>query len=456
MNPPIDSPETAKREVQTPNPGSLPTKSLSLRLIGIGGAGGNVVAHMAQSDLRQLRLVALHTNARVLELIQAPEKILLGADITHGLGAGGDPSLAHNAAECDADLLKELCQAVDLLFIVAGLGGGTGTGVAPVLARVAKECGALVLGVVTLPFELEGVRRRHHAERGLHELRAVADAVICLENQKMFRLVDEKTTVLESLKITNSLLSQGVRGIWQMLTRPSLIHVDFSDLASLLRDRHAESSFATAEAQGEGRAREVIEQLLASPFLEGGQVLADAESLLVNLAGGPDLSMADVKRVMEEINRRTDNAHLVIGASIDDALQGRLALTLVASRRPSNPTPEPTPRFDGDSQRRPESLTIPIASPDLENRLLQPVAAECGTSRFTPPPCDIPSGPVDESKSSSDNGKPKRGKSPYRFQQTHLPLEMVAKGRFEKSPPTIHHGEDLDVPTYLRRGIPLN
>jgi cell division protein FtsZ len=428
-------------------PSPLSVKPLSIRVMGAGGAGGNLIGHIAKSDLRDLRPIALHTSARILATLDIPEKVLLGADLTQGLGAGGDPSLARAAAEQDQALLKRLCADVDLLFLVAGLGGGTGTGVAPVLARIAKECGALVLAVGTLPFDIEGARRRRQADQGLGELIAAADAVICLPNQKMFRVVDENTSVMESLKITNDLLAQGIRGVWQMLTRPSLIHVDFAALRAVLRDRHGQSSFATVEARGEGRSREVIEQLLASPLLDGGEALNDADAVLVNLVGGPDLCMADVKRVMEEINRRTDNANLVMGASIDEGWQGRLGLTLIASRRTTPPRIE---TLSADRLEAAAALAASTAPPEVEHRFLKTAEEECGRSRFAPPPPQL----TMEQRLAHADAKAKA--SPRRLLQTHLPLEIISKGRFEKSQPTIVRGEDLDVPTYVRRGIPLN
>jgi cell division protein FtsZ len=449
------SSDTAAISASTEAPSAAPpvaAKPLCIRIIGLGGAGGNAVAHMAGTDLRALDPVILHTSARWLESIQAPEKILLGADLTHGLGAGGDPSLARAAAEHDLSLLKNLCQGVDLLFLVTGLGGGTGTGIAPVLARVAKESGALAVALATLPFDIEGARRRHQAEQGLKELKAAADAVICLPNQKIFRVVDEKTSVLESLKIINDLLAQGIRGIWQMLTRPSLLHVDFADLCTVLRDRHVESSFATVEARGEGRAREIIEQLLASPLLEGGQALAEAESVLVNLLGGPDLSMADVKKIMEELNRRIDNAQLIMGASVADDWQGRVGLTLVAAHRAGSECHDSAP---SDRVVAPHSTPAAPGSTDADNRFLEPNQTECGSSRFVPPP---PQFTLDQAEQllarKSTSGRVKS--SMRRLQQGKLPFEVISKGRFEKSQPTIHRGEDLDVPTYVRRGIPLN
>lgn len=454
MSPTTDT-GTTSDTIPSPTSAPIVTRPLTIRIVGIGGAGGNAVAHMAETDLRELRPLALHTNARILEMTPAPEKILLGGDLTHGLGAGGDPSLARAAAEHESSVLKGLCQNVDLLFIVTGLGGGTGTGAAPVLARIGKEAGALVLGLATLPFDGEGGRRRHQAEQGLAELRAAADAVICLPNQKLFQIFDENTSVLDGFKKTNDLLSQGIRGIWHMLTRPGLIHVDFADLRSALRDQHAEACFATVEAQGEGRSRELIEQLLASPLLDGGQALDEADAVLINLIGGADLTMADVKRVMDEINRRAGNAQLIIGASIGDEFQGRLGLTLVASRR--NATHGlASSRFASTDPRE-----APAAVTELESRFPSSQETECVEPRAVSPSTQPPSG---DSAGAADvflglpgngSGRPATGFA-RRLQQGNLPLEIVAKGRFAKSHPTLHRGEDLDVPTYVRRGIPLN
>ena len=452
MNAPTVPADAASTENPASSPSGRPSKPLVLRVVGIGGAGGNMIAQFAQTDLRELNLMALHTSSRILEMTVAPEKFLIGADLMHGLGAGGDPSLARVAAEHDTGLLKKLCEGTDLLFIVTGLGGGTGTGVAPVLARVAKECGALVLAVATMPFELEGLRRRRAAEQGLKELKTAADTVITLPNQKIFRMVDEKTSVLDSFKITNDLLAQGIRGIWQMLARPGLLRVEFADLCALLRDRHCESSFASVQAQGEGRAREVADMLLASPLLDNGQALAEAEAVVVNVAGGPDLSMADVNRVMEEIHRRTEHVHLVMGASISDHFQGRIGLTLIVSRREVS---EADPPVEGVRFTPSMSSARSYSAAGLDLRIPPVPLAGDGESRFDIPGPEQPTVTAEDSAPPS-NSPPRRAKSSFRLQQGDLPLEMVSKGRFEKTAPTIHRGEDLDLPTYVRRGIPLN
>jgi cell division protein FtsZ len=432
-------------------PPIAPPKKLSIKIIGVGGAGGNAIQHMMQGDLRELSFVTIHTNARVLAHSTIPDKLLLGLKLMRGLGTGGDPDLGKAAAEEDVAKLKTVCAGADLVFILAGLGGGTATGVVPVLARAAKETGALVLAVVTLPFEFEGARRHRQAAAGLQQLKAAADGVICLPHQKVAKLIDEKTSLLEAFNITNELLAQGVRGIWQMLTRQGLINVDFADLCSVLRGRHSESSFAAAQAQGEGRAREVVEKLLANPLLDAGQTLAGADAILVSLVGGPDLAMSEVTRVMEQINRQAENAHLIIGAAIADDFQGRLAVTLVASRR------GPSPQELAD-QEAAEGVTAPrgILAPEIENQFFGAAATRRPASRFVAPPPELTQEKANELLAQQTGSSWRLRKSAGRWRQGQLALDIISKGRFEKSEPTIYHGEDLDVPTYIRRGVALN
>ena len=453
--PPQDPVDGAAVVAQTVPDTLLPDKgrALSIRVIGVGGAGGNAVAHMANTDLRDLRLAVLHTSSRILDITQAPEKVLIGKDLTFGLGAGGDPSLARAAAEQDLALLKNLCEGVDLIFLVTGLGGGTGTGVAPVMARVAKESGALVLAVATLPFDLEGGRRKRQAEQGLTELKAAADAVICLaEPEGLSNCGREHQRAGEPQDHQRTARTRHPRDLAHAHpAEPDPCR--FCRLAAVLRDRHVASAFASVEAKGEGRAREVMDQLLASPLLDGGHLLNEAEAVLIHLVGGSDMTMADVKRVMEEINRRVDNAQLIMGATVSDGMEGRMGLTLVASCR-SSPTLHPRHTPLRYTPKAPAAAERPGSEPD--NKFLEISEDEAASSRFVPPPPQITLDALQQFQRGA-NGMTKRGKAALRrLQQGNLPLDIVSKGRFEKSQPTIHRGEDLDVPTYVRRGIPLN
>ena len=433
-------------------------KQLAIKVFGVGGCGGNIVSHLSRAGCGGTQLIVLNTDSQALAQCPLPHKFNLGLKLNGGLGAGGDPERGRAAAEEDEARLRELCQGVDMVFICAGLGGGTGTGAGPVLARVAKECGALALAFVTLPFDCEGPKRMRQARQGLEEFKAAADGVICLPNQKVFGLIDEHTSVIETFAATNDLLAQGVRGIWQLVTRPGFINLDFADLCAVVRDRHSESSFATAEAIGPHRAKEVVEKLLASPLLDGGAALGEADALLVSLMGGPALTMAEVNRVMEQINRQTDNAHLIMGAAIEEALGDRLTVTLVASRQ--------RPAAEASS---PAALSQPLSAPergtdDLE-LLRSAIAAKPVTRTAAAKPQPDPEPPVaTTTQTATDlappapvaNSRSWRSRKKAKAVHPELQLETVTKGPFEHSEPTLRNGVDLDVPTFVRRGMTMN
>ena len=437
-------------ETNQPPEGAPLGKKFSLKVFGVGGAGGNATEYMTHQALDGVQFIAVNTDAQALTQLGVSERLTLGSKLTRGLGTGGDPELGRAAAEEDADKVRALCAGADVICVVAGLGGGTGTGAGPVIARLAKESGALVLGIVTLPFEFEGARRGRQAQLGLRDLKSEADGVICLPNQKVFKLIDEKTSVNEALKITNELLAQGVRGIWRLLTQTGLINVDFNDLCAVLRGRHEESSLATAEASGENRTHEVLEKLLVHPFLEGGQVMAEADAVLVSLAGGPDLTMAEINRIMEQINRQCENAHIIMGAGIHESMTGRVSVTVVASRRNTREeqmarrATQMAPRENGETGR------------GFDREIASPAEGPRPASRYVPPAPNLNAEQTEHLISSQKTGGGRTRKKSIPMRQGQLQLEIVSKGRFEKSEPTIHQGEDLDVPTYIRRGIALN
>ncbi|MGH7952590.1 MAG: hypothetical protein ACREFE_11825, partial [Limisphaerales bacterium] len=350
------------------------------------------------------------------------------------LGTGGDPERGRAIAEEQFSTLKTACENADVIFIIAGLGGGAGSGISPVVARAAKETGALVLAFVALPFLCEGNRRQQQAQQSLEQLKSGADGVICLPNQKTFKLIDENTSVLEAFRLTGNLLIEGIRGVWQLLTRPGLIQIHFDDLCALVRDRHSESAFAFVEATGAGRSREVVEKLLAHPLLDEGRALTESDAVLVSLMGGTDLTMAEVNRVMEQISRQCERAQIIMGAAVDAEMKNRLSVTVIAAKQ--NPlVPELQNGTAGDSAGQfsrnvPTRRCVAGHSPsvDLEQReqLLKQHAGGRGRKTIS------------------------------KMRQAQLPLAIISKGRFDKSEPTIHKGEDLDIPTYYRRGVPLN
>jgi cell division protein FtsZ len=408
-------------------------KKLVLKVFGLGGAGCNAASFASQAGFDGVEFLAVNTDSQSLDACVAPAKFVLGASRTRGLGAGGDPELGRASAEEDVEKIRSFCAGADILFLLAGLGGGTGTGAAPVFARVARENGALVLALVTLPFDFEGGRRQCQAQAGLQQLKSHADAVICLPNQKLFKMLDQHTGVPEWFKISNGLLADGLRGIWRMLTQTGLINVDFADLCSVTRGRHAAGFFATAEAAGEKRAERVIEKLMAHPLLDGGQVLNESDALLVSIVGGPDVLMSEIHKLMEPLHRQGENAHIIFGAAIDEAFAGRLSVTLIASRRRQEEAPPP------DKLDAAQFLDqAPTARP---------------ASRWVPPPPELSEEKRAEILRNQPGGRSRKKLSRL---QKELPLEIIFKGRFEKSDPTLRNGEDLDVPTYIRRGVPLN
>jgi cell division protein FtsZ len=426
-------------ESQTLAPASA--HNVVIRLFGVGTSGIAVVEHLLANGFAGVECIAVSTDAGSLAASSAPVKLHIENKLLRGLGSGGDPERSRAAAEESAEKLKKLCEGASVVLIAAGLGGGSGTGISPVLARAARETGALVLGFVTTPFDCEGRRRQTLARLGLDQLRAAADGVICLPNQKIFKLIDENTSVLDTFKITNTLLADGILGMWRLLAHKGLIEIQLNDLCAVVRDRHTESFFATAESAGPARSREVVEKLLAHPMLDSGGLLDESEAVLVSLIGGPDLSMAEVNRVMEEIQRRCEHAEVVMGASLDESFRDRLAVTLIASRKPAEPQEEPS-RPAGRSE-------------ELDTQLLTRSNGGRTGSRFVAPPPDLSPEKMQQMLSRQKAGDSARRKS-AKLRQTQLPLEIISKGRFDKSEPTIHRGEDLDVPTYIRRGVALN
>ena len=254
--------------------------------------------------------------------------------------------------------------------------------------------------------------------------------------------MDENTGVLDTFRITGELLVEGVRGVWRLLTRPGLIQIHFSDLCALVRGRHAESVFASVEASGPARSREIVEKLLNHPLLDEGRDLMESDAVLVSLMGGKDLTMAEVGRVMEQISRHCERAQVIMGAAVDEAMKGRLGVTVIAARR------NPEAKFEVPNGA-PESLEgAGMSAP--RNAEQRSVSAARGDSTPQPP---FTLAQREQALARHDRG---RARKAAKMRQAQLPLAIISKGRFDKSEPTIHKGEDLDIPTYIRRGVALN
>jgi cell division protein FtsZ len=428
-----------KTKTETPAAVLERARARTIKIFGVGGAGVSLLDALNGEDFAGASFVAVNTDAPSLAASPAAVKIHLETKLLRGLGTGGDPERGRAIAEEQFATLKTACEGADVILIVVGLGGGAGSGISPVLARAAKETGALVLAFVTLPFLCEGNRRQQQAQQGLEQLKSVADGVICLPSQKTFKLIDENTSVLDTFRITGGLLVEGIRGVWQLLTRPGLIQIHFDDLCSLVRDRHSESVFASVEAAGAGRSREVVEKLLAHPLLDEGRALAESGAVLVSLMGGKDLTMAEVNRVMEQISRQCEGAQIIMGAAVDAAMKNRLSVTVIAAKQ--NPTAS-------------AELPTAAASGDSAEQMISRSAAARTHSRCVSQPQTVA---LEQREQLLKQHAGARGrKAASKMRQTQLPLAIISKGRFDKSEPTIHKGEDLDIPTYYRRGVVLN
>src|SRR5437868_3174368 len=282
-----------------------------LRVFGVGDAGIQVIELLMADGMDPAQFVALNADGPGLENSAAIHRLRLETKRLRGLGSGGDPERARQAAEEKQSELQKLCEGVKVILIVAGLGGGAGSGITPVVARIAKASGALVLVFVTTPFDCEGNRRQTLAEEALQQLHESADGVIRLPNQKIFKLIHENTTVLDTFKITNRLMADGLDGVSRLVSLRGLIEIHLSELCRVLQEGHSESTFAVAEASGAARADRIIQRLVTHPLLEEGETLARLDSVLISLTGGSDLTMAEVNRVTQEIQAKCGSAEAI-------------------------------------------------------------------------------------------------------------------------------------------------
>ena len=426
---------------------STPGQKIRLKIFGVGGAGCHVISQIAQSRsqadhlLEGVDLIAINTDVQALNEITGAETLQIGAAVTHGLGTGGEPDIGARAAQNDAERIEALAQGADVAFIMTGLGGGTGTGASPTIARIAKEQGALVLAFVALPFSFEGDRRKQQALSGLEQLKAQADAVICIPNDKIVRIAGADSSVVDAFKRADETVMVGVQAIWQLLSRKGLINLNFADLRATLGSKHCDGLFSFGQAEGTNRARDAVKALLDNPLLDSGDVLAKAEGVLVSILGGPDLTLADVQKTVEPISRLANRAHVIMGAAIDEAYRGKLSVTVIAAANilPRRIVPQPV-TAKPPLPHRPVESTQPHAP--------RPVSTST-------PPVPVSSAPKPAAEEAPKLEPVVAQKSTSKPKQETLPLEGVSRGRFDKSEPTLYNGEDLDVPTFLRRSVSL-
>lgn len=301
-----------------------------LKVFGVGGAGGNAINAMIAAKVEGVEFIAANTDLQAMEHSAAPIKLQLGAKLTKGLGTGANPDMGRKSALEDSERISELMVETDMVFITAGMGGGTGTGAAPVIASIARDCGALTVGVVTKPFTFEGKKRLSQAEDGLTELKEACDTVITIPNQRLMNAVARNTTLAEAFDLANGVLRQAVGGISDLVIKPGLINLDFADVKTIMVDMGM-ALMGTGEATGENRAVEAAQEAISSQLLEEVSV-EGARGILFNVTGGKDLTLHEVDEAAQLISDAShDDANIMFGAVIDEAMQGEVRVTVIAT-----------------------------------------------------------------------------------------------------------------------------
>ena len=306
------------------------SQSAVIKVLGVGGGGGNAVKHMASCGIEGVDFICTNTDRQALQTSKVKTTLQIGCNITKGLGAGADPDIGRQAAMEDRDRIVEVVEGADMLFITAGLGGGTGTGAAPVIAQVAKELNILTVAVVTKPFEMEGAKRMSIADEGIVEMGRYVDSLITIPNEKLLTVLGSETTLLEAFRAANQVLQGAVQGIAELITRPGLINVDFADVRTVMA-KMGMAMMGSGTATGEDRAREAAEAAVSSPLLEDIN-LAGANGILVNVTAGSDLSIGEFDQIGNTIKEfASDDATVVVGTVIDPDMTNNIRVTVVAT-----------------------------------------------------------------------------------------------------------------------------
>lgn len=300
-----------------------------IKVVGCGGGGNNAVNRMIKSGLKNVEFIAVNTDKQALMLSQAAQKIQIGDKLTKGLGAGANPEIGQKAAEESKEEIAQAIKGSDMVFITAGMGGGTGTGAAPVIAQIAKSMGILTVGVVTKPFPFEGRKRLLHAEMGIKNLKDSVDTLVTIPNERLLSIVDKKTPLVESFKLADDVLRQGVQGISDLITIPGLVNLDFADVKTIMIDKGL-AHMGTGQGKGDNRAQEAAKQAISSPLLETS--IVGATGVLLNITGGPDFSLIEMNEAAEIVQQAADpDANIIVGAVIDESLKDEIRITVIAT-----------------------------------------------------------------------------------------------------------------------------
>ena len=476
---------------------SLPERQeeqIPIKVVGVGTAGSNALDRVLLDGMDKNDLIAVNTDVQALATSVAARKVQLGRSATRGLGTGGDPELGYQAALESAEEIRQAIAGARMIFICAGLGGGTGSGAAPIVAQLARESGSLVIAFATLPFSFEGKRRASQAQDALDRLNEVANAVICFENDRMGDMVAPKAGIHQAFGVTDMTISQSVRSIVNLIQRPGLIRIGFDDLFAALRSQNGRCLFGFGESDSDNRAHDALNQALKNPLMDKGRMLSEASHVLVQVAGGPGLTLSEVEILMRELGRHVrDHTQIVFGTAVDGKMGNRLSVTIISSLSAEEPTvsqaappktepflapppaileqvdepapaPAPTPKIEPPSPGYAVTGILPQPeAPQTSEPSANDLIAFDEPIEAAPPPPPAPSikKPTPrlippKKKPVMDKEEPAKAAKKDKYVQAKqevMQFEPVTRGRFEKSEPTIVEGQDLDIPTYLRKNI---
>src|ERR1041385_5842165 len=446
---------------------------IPIKIVSVGGAGLNALDRIVLDGLERADVVAINTDVHSLTSSVATRKVQLGRSVSRGLGAGGDPDVGYQAALESADEIREALTDSRVIFICAGLGGGTGSGAAPYIAQAARDAGALVIAFVTLPFEFEGKRRNTQAREALTRLSEFAHAVICFENDRMGDIVPPQAGIHQAFATADTTISQSVRSIVNLIQRPGLIRIGFDDLLAALRPRNGSCLFGFGESDSDNRAHDALTQALKNPLMDRGRMLENSAHVLVQVTGGPGMTLSEVEILMQELGRHiSDHTQILFGTAVDSRMGNRLSVTLISSLAAEGTVIQTTKKI--------LSHSIPQAQMPLISNPGEPAAAvtvthqpnEADAAPISPEVIPLPAqnpaidtlnkmpmeqiAPVRGPASKKKPSAAKEGNPPVervQAKQEVLQFEPITRGRFEKSEPTIVEGQDLDVPTFLRKNI---
>jgi len=393
---------------------SLAEQKAQLKVIGIGGAGGNATNRMIQAGMQGVDFIAINTDAQDLENNAAENKIQIGKNLTKGLGAGAQAEVGREAVQADQEAIEAILEDADMAFVTAGMGGGTGTGAAPMIAKLSRDMGILTVGIVTLPFNFEGPKRMNRALEGIAELRKACDTVIAIPNQKLMSIVETDTTVVEAFQLADSVLHQAAKGISDLINVHGLINLDFADVQTIMK-KMGEAIMGTGVAQGEERAVLAAQQAISSPLLDDASI-SGAQGVLVNITGSADLTLLEVDAatniIFEEAGK---DANIIFGAVIDPSLGDEIRVTVIATGFNHG-------QFITENEKEVEQVSTPVQRPtqELLEQVNQPVFKQQNES-------------VEPSVEATEQETPQPS---FKFDDTN---------------PAIYGKEDLDVPAFIRR-----